>query len=130
MSKEMSQADINKAVFLNTVMMLATTTMQHLGKLPNPLTRKCEVDLDAAQATIDMLVMFEAKTKGNLDSDEARLLKDTVSTVQMNYFETAQSEPAKTPEEAKAEEQKTSPAEPGAQAKPPEAEPKFRKSYG
>jgi hypothetical protein len=50
------------------------------------------VDLEAAQFTIDILEMIEAKTAGNLDSDEQRLLKDTLSSLRLNYVETARDE--------------------------------------
>jgi hypothetical protein len=47
------------------------------------------VNLDAAQMNIDMLSMIQAKTKGNLDAEEDRLLAETLTTIQMNYVEVA-----------------------------------------
>jgi hypothetical protein len=35
-----------------------------------------------------MLDMLEARTRGNLDADETRLLKDTLMSLKMNYVET------------------------------------------
>ena len=91
MTEKYSQEEMNKIVFINTVMMLGSTAMQQMGKIINPMTHKAETNLEAAQATIDMVAMIEAKTRGNLDSDEARFLKNTLATLQMNYVETASS---------------------------------------
>jgi len=125
--------DINKALFIQFVLMLSSSAMQQLGKLMDPHTGKAETNLEAAQSTIDLLVMLDAKTRGNLDREEERFLKNTLATLQMNFVETAQSAPAKPEAAAPAAESaaptdapKTGAAEaPAAEAK----EPKFHKSY-
>ena len=89
MDSNNSNADTNKYLFINMVTMLSITAMQQLGKLISPAVGKTKVNLEAAQATIDTLDMLSARTKGNLDNDEERLLKDTLSTLKMNYVETA-----------------------------------------
>lgn len=81
--------DMHKAMFMQLVIMLSSSAMQHLGKIINPMTGKTELNLEAAQATIDMVEMIEAKTKGNLDRDEERLLKNTITSLKLNYVETA-----------------------------------------
>ena len=82
-------SEMQKAMFMQLVIMLSSSAMQHLGKIINPMTGKTELNLEAAQATIDMVEMIEAKTKGNLDRDEERLLKTTLTTLRLNYVETA-----------------------------------------
>ncbi len=143
MTEEISPNDMNKALFLNLVMMLGATAMQQLGKTVNPLTNKTEVDLRGAQATIDLLAMIKNKTEGNLDTDETRLLSDTLASLQMNFVETSPSAPAQDaaeapePPKAEAEEggEEASPAPEGAAEveAPTEGgkhkEPKFHKSY-
>ena len=135
---------MNKALFLNLVMMLGSTAMQQLGKIVSPLSGKAEVDLRGAQASIDMLSMLQAKSEGNLDSDETRMLGDTLSSLQMNYVETARSaeaqpsaDPAEAPTEATGEDagEEAPEAEatdaPEASATEGESkDPKFHKSYG
>lgn len=115
--------DMHKAMFMELVIMLSSSAMQHLGKIINPMTGKTELNLDAAQATIDMVEMIEVKTKGNLDRDEDRLIKNTLTSLRMNYVETAAAAPAK--------DKKT--AEPTPEVKPEanqdEKEPKFHKTY-
>ena len=117
--------DTNKALFIQFVLMLSSSVMQQLGKLMDPLTGKAEINLEAAQSTIDLVVMLDAKTRGNLDREEERFLKNTLATLQMNYVETAQSAPAKPEASAPAPEPAAPAAEPAAEAK----EPKFHKTY-
>ncbi|MFA5043005.1 MAG: DUF1844 domain-containing protein [Kiritimatiellia bacterium] len=80
--------DANKMLFMHLLSMLAMSAIQQMGKLASPAAGKAEINLEAAQATIDMLDMLEAKTRGNLDADETRLLKDTLMSLKMNYVET------------------------------------------
>ena len=88
--------DITKAMFAHLVMSLASSAMQHLGKLVNPATGKTEVNIEAAQSTIDMIEMLQAKTKGNLDAEETRFMQQTLTALRMNYVETASTAPAAT----------------------------------
>lgn len=106
MANEMSEKDMNKALFMNLVMMLGSTAMQQLGKLVSPVSGKTEMDLEGAQITIDMLNMLAAKTKGNLDKDEEKVIQDIVSSAQMNYVETINAEESKAQQGAAASEKK------------------------
>jgi len=83
-----SKPDINKILFMHLVSMLAMSAIQQMGKLVDPNTGKAETNLEAAQATIDMLDMLELKTRGNLDAEETKLIKDTLMSLKMNYVET------------------------------------------
>jgi hypothetical protein len=133
MSDTLTPEELNKALFVNLVMMFTQSTMVGLGKLANPMTGKVETpNLESAQQGIDLLAMLDAKTRGNLDRDEARLLKDSLSSLQMNFVETAatlkKSPPAPTPETTPAASSATETPETPPPATGPE--PKFRKSYG
>ena len=121
--------DTNKALFIQFVLMLSSSAMQQLGKLLNPLTGKTETNLEGAQATIDLLVMLDAKTRGNLDREEERFLKNTLATLQMNYVETAQAAPAPAADTAPVPETATPPAASAAEAEAKAKEPKFHKTY-
>ena len=68
-------------------MMFHSATMQHLGKVKNPLTDTTERDLDQAQLTIDLLDMLAAKTKGNLNSEEEKFLKNILKELKLNYVD-------------------------------------------
>lgn len=136
MPEKLTPEEMHKALFTNLVMMLGSSAMQQLGKLVNPMTNKTEVNLDGAQITIDMVEMLKVKTKGNLDADEDKLITDLLSSLQMNYVETARSTPkdgnaAKSEEDTRGENDQEPKAE--NEDKPPEEEkkdPKFHKSYG
>jgi hypothetical protein len=84
----------NEELFQGLVFSLAAGAMQHLGKTMNPLTNKIEKNLEAAQATIDMLDMLEAKTRGNLSDKEAQLLKHVLGDLKLNFVETMNEKPA------------------------------------
>lgn len=81
--------ELNKALFTHLVMSLASSAMQHMGKLVNPGSGKTEINLEAAQSTIDVIEMLSAKSKGNLDNEESRFLQQTLTTLRLNYVETS-----------------------------------------
>jgi len=67
------------------IMSLTSSAFYHLGDMPDPSTGKKEVNLPAAQQTIDMLTMLREKTKGNLKEDEAKLLEQLIYELQVKY---------------------------------------------
>ncbi|MCD6413871.1 MAG: DUF1844 domain-containing protein [Elusimicrobia bacterium] len=71
--------------FFALVMMLNNSTMIHLGKVSNPVSGKIEKNLNQAKMTIDILEMVREKTKGNLESDEEKLLNGILADLQLNY---------------------------------------------
>src|SRR2546421_8676189 len=86
-SGEMSQR------FIEFVMMHAQNAALFLGQIPNPKTGQGEVNLELAKMFIDQLAMIQEKTRGNLSTDEATVLKNTLSNLQMMYVEVAQQAP-------------------------------------
>jgi len=75
------------ALFLQLVMGLQHAGMVALGKLMNPVTRKVETNLDAARDTIDTLAALESRTRGNLESDEQRVLQQALTELRLNYVD-------------------------------------------
>ncbi len=75
------------ALFLQLLLGLQQSGMMALGKLMNPLTRQIDKNLEAARDTIDTLAALEARTQGNLESDEARVLQQVLTELRMNYLE-------------------------------------------
>ena len=75
------------ALFLQLVLGLSQSAMMALGKLMNPITRKVETNLDAARDTIDTLAALEARTRGNLEPDEARVLQQALADLRLNYVD-------------------------------------------
>ena len=108
----MEKENINQH-FLTIVMMFATSCWQYLGKIPNQISGKTEKDLPHAQMAIEILNMLSQKMKGNLTSDEEKMLLNTLTDLQLNYADEVnkesktQPQPAK--EEKKADNNKTEP---------------------
>lgn len=75
------------ALFLQLVLGLQQAAMVALGKLMNPMTGKLERNLEAARNTIDTLSAIEARTHGNLESDEQRVLTQVLTDLRMNYLD-------------------------------------------
>jgi len=75
------------ALFLQLVLSLQQSGMMALGKLMNPLSRKIETHLEMARDTIDTLEALEARTRGNLESDEQRVLQQVLSELRLNYVD-------------------------------------------
>jgi Domain of unknown function (DUF1844) len=130
--------------FIEFVVMHAQNAALFLGQIPNPRTGEAEVNLDLARMFIDQLAMIQEKTRGNLTSEEAKVLSNALSNLQMAYVEAsggARSQAAPQPEApeaapppAAAEQAARSESEPSAPAKSAEPETesrkKFTKSYG
>ncbi|MGD1020288.1 MAG: DUF1844 domain-containing protein [Verrucomicrobiia bacterium] len=108
--------------FLDMVGLFGTQAMIALGKLANPATGKADKNMPAARLFIDTLEMLEHKTRGNLNSDETKVLQSTLTDLRLMFVEESKAppttpapspqEPAK-PEEGAAEDPKV----------------KFRKTY-
>jgi hypothetical protein len=82
-----TSASREAALFLQLVMGLQQTGMVALGKLMNPITRSLEKNLDAARDTIDTLAAIETRTRGQLESDEQRVLQQAITDLRLNYVE-------------------------------------------
>ena len=88
-------AEVQKAVqsgeltqrFIEFVMMHAQNAALFLGQIPNPKCGEPEVNLDLARMFIDQLEMIQEKTRGNLTNEEAMVLRNTLSNLQMAYVE-------------------------------------------
>jgi hypothetical protein len=123
--------------FIEFVMMHAQNAALFLGQIPNPKTGEGEVNLELAKMFIDQLAMIQEKTRGNLSGEEAAVLGNTISNLQMVYVEVSQqapksAAPPKTPApEQKPETSTTTPDQPPiAPSTESESKKKFTKSYG
>lgn len=76
--------DIDFATF---VLSLASSALMHLGEMPEEEGRPPTRDLPMAKQTIDILSMLEAKTQGNLDEGEDKLLKSLIYDLRVKYVD-------------------------------------------
>ena len=58
---------------------------QALGKIPNPVTGKTELNLPAAENTIEILILLREKSRGNLTGEEEKYLSAAIANLQLNY---------------------------------------------
>ncbi len=82
--------DMHSALFAQLVLQQTNLALMLLGKMPNPETGETTRDLDTARLFIDQLEMLEAKTKGNLSREEARLLQQSLMTLRLSFVEAAE----------------------------------------
>jgi Domain of unknown function (DUF1844) len=73
--------------FDKLVSYLGTTTMFQLGLMAGPSGERIPADLAIARQTIDMLEVLQEKTRGNLTSDESRLLDEILYELRMAFVE-------------------------------------------
>jgi hypothetical protein len=73
--------------FAMLVSYLSTTAMFQLGLLPGPGGEYIPADLDNGSRTIDLLEVLQEKTRGNLTSQESKLLGDVLYELRMTYLE-------------------------------------------
>lgn len=124
--------------FVEFVMMHAQNAALFLGQIPNPKSGEPEVNLELAKMFIDQLDMIQEKTRGNLTSEEATVLRNALSNLQMAYVEVAHgqgrqqpSAPPASPAESEQESRQAESVQPIASSEPEsDSKKKFTKSYG
>lgn len=75
--------------FPTFVLSLSSSALVHLGEVPDPETGKPVENIVMAKHTIDILAMLKEKTTGNLDAEEAKLIKDMLFELRMKYVQKA-----------------------------------------
>jgi hypothetical protein len=73
---------INFATFIFS---LNSSALVQLGMMEDPMTGEKTKNLPLAKQTIDILSMLEEKTSGNLDADEAAMLKNILYDLRIHY---------------------------------------------
>ena len=82
-----SREELTSALFASMVMQQTNLALMLLGKTPHPETGQTLRDLDGAKMFIDQLDMLQLKTRGNLDSQEEKLLKQSLTALRMAFVE-------------------------------------------
>ena len=73
--------------FSTFVISLASSVMVYLGQGAGQDDSASDANLPMASQTIDILVMLQEKTQGNLTAEETKLLADILYQVRMAYLE-------------------------------------------
>ena len=73
--------------FVTFILSMSASAMLHMGQVPNPETGKSEKNLPLAKQSINIIEMLKEKTKGNLDTEESKLLESVLYDLRMNYVQ-------------------------------------------
>ncbi|MEA2059508.1 MAG: DUF1844 domain-containing protein [Thermodesulfobacteriota bacterium] len=89
MKEASSSAGISKKLpgvdFSTFILSLYSSALVQLGEIEDPSTGRKDINLDVAKQTVDIIIMLEKKTRGNLEDDEANLMKSLVHELRMAY---------------------------------------------
>jgi hypothetical protein len=77
------------SLFASMVLNQTQMALMLLGRVPHPQSGQSIRDLEGARLLIDQLEMLEVKTKGNLDAQETRMLREGLMALRMTYVEAA-----------------------------------------
>ena len=108
-------------IFIEFVMMQAQNAALFLGQIPNPRGGEPEVNLPLAKMFIDQLAVIAAKTHGNLNADEAKVLDGALTQLEAAFMDVASRTEGFHPGESLAPATQTV-APPAAPAPPPTPE--------
>ena len=88
-----SEADAGKpkgfppADFKGLMGLLASQAIMGLGAMQDPEGRGLMIDLDGARYAIDMLVVLQEKTEGNLSDEESKELDTIIPELRSRYVQ-------------------------------------------
>ena len=75
----------NDQRFADFVILQAQNAGMFLGKVPNPISGKLEVNAKAARSVLDSLEMLELKTTGNRTPQEDKLIQTALLNIRTLY---------------------------------------------
>ncbi len=82
--------------FSTFILSLGTSALMLMGEQLSPENPALPVNLPQAKEIIDILLILEEKTKGNLTEEEMNVMRDMLYTLQMKYVELASDSPSST----------------------------------
>ncbi len=86
MDKNMQLPEVTFSTF---ILSLASSTLMHLGEVPDPDTGKIEKNIVLAKHSVDLLNMLGDKFNNGLTDDEKKLLQDVLYEVKIKYVQQA-----------------------------------------
>ena len=87
-----AEGQVPPANFPSFLLSLHSAALIHLGLVPNPSDNQVRVDLPIARYHIDLLEMLEKKTRGNLDEEEEKLIKNILYELRMAFLEVSKNQ--------------------------------------
>lgn len=71
--------------FSTFILTLNSSALLNLGQIADPVTGKKDKNLQLAKYTIDVIMLLEEKTRGNLTTEEAGLIKNILHDLRLMY---------------------------------------------
>jgi len=85
MSDQLEQQGLSFTAF---VLSLASTAAIHFGDLPDPMSGgRSEPNLAGAAQMIEILVLLDQKTRGNLTAEERQVLEQILYELRLRFVE-------------------------------------------
>ena len=78
-------APLPEISFTSLIFSFSTSALIQLGEIQDPVTQQLGKNLPLAKQTIDLIGMLKEKTKGNLTSDEEKVLENILYDLRMRY---------------------------------------------
>jgi hypothetical protein len=72
--------------FTTLIMSLASSALVSMGRVPDPSTGTVRKNFGFAQQNIDIIHLLQEKTRGNLSTDEERLVEQVLYELRMSYI--------------------------------------------
>jgi hypothetical protein len=86
--EEAAASHLSAIDFSTFVLSLSTSALYQMGLVPPPEGgEKAEPDLALARHSIDVLKMLRDKTRGNLDTEEAKLMESLIYELHTRFVE-------------------------------------------
>ncbi len=84
--QEINSNDKFEASFSVLSMSIASSAAVALGLTPNPQDGNITADKNMARFNIDLLIVLQEKTKGNLTVDESSFIDAVINDLQIKYL--------------------------------------------
>ena len=83
------EVPLPEITFINLIFSLSTSALIQLGEIQDPVSQQLAKDLPLAKQTIDLIGMLKEKTKGNLTSDEEKVVENILYDLRIRYVKAA-----------------------------------------
>ncbi len=87
--RQEEEAPLPGVDFVTFILSLSTSALIQLGEIQDPASKQPAKNLPLAKQTIDLIGMLQEKTKGNLSSEEQRLMENILFDLRMRYVKAA-----------------------------------------
>ena len=83
--KPEQDTSLPEITFPSLLLSLSTSALIQLGEIQDPVSKQTVKNLPLAKQTIDLIGMLKEKTKGNLTSDEEKLMENILYDLKLMY---------------------------------------------